>query len=84
MAIFQIELGAQVTDRITGFKGTVTGRCEYMTGCIQYSVTPKGKAGKMPDTQWVDEVNLLPKGRTTKKRSTTRPGGPQVCPPPTR
>lgn len=85
MPIFQIELGAKVTDRITGFKGTVTGRCEYITGCIQYIVTPRGKPDKALDCLWVDEGNLLPKARAAQIRGgRKRAGGPQRRPGSTR
>ncbi len=87
---FKIEMGKQVRDSITGFTGTVTGRCAYITGCLHYLVTPKGKPNKMEDEQWLDEERLLaqPKrGRPTapkRKRRTARVGGPAHTPPPSR
>jgi hypothetical protein len=50
-----IEFGSEVKDKITGFKGIVTGKCSYITGCEQYLVQPKGKSSdKKPDALWLD------------------------------
>lgn len=55
----KIELGKTVTDAITGFKGIVTGRCEYITGCNQALVTPRAKeTGEAIDGRWIDEDRL--------------------------
>jgi hypothetical protein len=57
------ELGATVKDKITGFKGVVTGRVEYISGCNQVLVTPSIKAdGDLNDARWFDEdrVELQP------------------------
>lgn len=73
MSGFKIALGAKVKDSITGFSGVVTGRADYITGCRQYSVTPKGTKGKVAESAWYDEDRLLksiPKNRNI--------GGPQV------
>lgn len=55
-----IELGSKVKDRITGFEGIVTGRCEYISGCNQALVAPPvDKEGKHRDSQWYDEQRLV-------------------------
>jgi len=79
--LFAIEMGAEVTDQVTGFKGVVTGRAEYLTGCRQYGVQPKMKKGEksLPRQQWFDEDRLIKK--PAKKRN---PGGPQAFPAPIR
>jgi hypothetical protein len=51
-----INLGASVSDRITGFSGVVTGRASYITGCDQYLVQPR--TGDK-DPKWVDEQRLV-------------------------
>lgn len=52
----KIELGDTVKDKITGFRGVVTGRCEYISGCHQVLVVPPVKAdGAYGDAQWLDE-----------------------------
>lgn len=47
--------GKIATDKITGFKGTITGFAHYITGRDQYLITPKcGKDGKIPVAHWMD------------------------------
>jgi len=36
-----IRLGNKVRDKVSGIEGIVTGRCEYLNGCVQYCVTTK-------------------------------------------
>lgn len=75
----EIELGEEVADTITGFKGTATGRYIFLNGCIRVEVTPKGlKDGKPIELEVFDEQRL------TGKRSKKPPGGPQAGPPPMR
>lgn len=52
------EMGFTLKDKITGFKGVVAGRCEYITGCDQYLVQPKTDNGKWVDSRWLDENRL--------------------------
>lgn len=50
------KLGTTVVDKITGFRGVVTGRVEYISGCNQLLVTPKSdKDGALNEAQWFDE-----------------------------
>ena len=54
-----IELGVIARDKITGFGGIVTGRAEYLTGCVQYMVTPPVKKdGSYAESGWLDEDRL--------------------------
>ena len=54
-----IELGRKVKDKITGFTGTVTGLCQYISGCNQALVAPAvGKDGVAKDSAWFDEQRL--------------------------
>lgn len=75
MGSFKIELGEKVTDSITGFKGTVTGRSEYITGCKQYAVVPRSKDNKASEGTWFDEDRLV--GSVKKKKAKKPRGGPQ-------
>lgn len=50
-----ITLGCQAKDKITGFEGIVTGRCEYLFGCAQWGITPLAKDGEVKATNWFDE-----------------------------
>lgn len=72
-----IALGAKVRDRLTGFEGVATARCEYITGCVQYGVLPMVKAdGGYPDAVYIDEQRLEVIGAPMPQAS--RPtGGPQ-------
>lgn len=51
-------LGCQAKDVITGFKGTIVGFCQYLTGCDQYCIQPKLINGTIPDSRWFDENRL--------------------------
>jgi len=53
------ELGSLAEDKVTGFKGTLTGFVKYLTGCDQYLIAPKvDKEGKHIDAKWYD-VNRI-------------------------
>lgn len=55
----KVQNGATVVDRITGFKGTVTGICTYLSGCNQALVSPRASHdGKMNDAAWIDIQRL--------------------------
>ena len=54
-----MKLGSITKDQITGFKGMIIARCEYLTGCVQYLVTKTSiKSGDSPDGVWFDESRL--------------------------
>ena len=56
---FQFKNGDEVVEKITGFKGTITGTCFYLTGCNQYLITARAeKEGKEPVALWYDEGRL--------------------------
>jgi hypothetical protein len=57
--IFTVGLGDEVKDSITGFSGTISGQCRYVTGCKQALVQPRIKAsGDFVDARWFDEDRL--------------------------
>lgn len=73
----EIKLGDKVKCKITGFKGIAVARTEFINGCIQWSVLPKGdKSNKMPEEIGIDEQSLeiikIPKRKVKKKEN----GGP--------
>jgi hypothetical protein len=41
---FEHDLGSVVEDKVTGFKGTVTGSYVFLNGCHRYSV--EGRTGE--------------------------------------
>lgn len=54
-----VELDQTVKDKITGFKGVVTGKTEYISGCKQVLVVPPlDKDGKPQEAQWFDEQRV--------------------------
>lgn len=55
---FEFENGDLVVEKITGFLGTITGTCFYLTGCNQYLITGKSDKGKEADAIWYDEGRL--------------------------
>lgn len=58
--MFVFELGETLRDKVSGFKGICTGRADYLTGCRQYKLQPKGlNKEKLPwNTEWFDEEQL--------------------------
>jgi hypothetical protein len=77
-----LELGRKGKDKITGFAGTIVGRCEYLTGCNQVLlVPPVGKDGAYKDGQWFDEQRVAYEG-TGKVRlnNGTTPGADKPAP----
>lgn len=56
---FKFANGDKVKEKVTGFIGTITGTCFYLTGCNQYLVFPEcKKSHKKPDGHWFDEDRL--------------------------
>ena len=75
-----IKMSDQVEDKVSGFKGTVTGKCEYLNGCIQYLVKPRvGKDGKMIEGEWIDEqqLEIVITHRDFEYLDKAKMGGPQ-------
>ncbi len=76
------QLGDKVRDRINGFTGVITGRSEFLYGCIQVLVAPLTitPEGKHPDSVWLDEgrVEVIEEGAHERPASAPiRTGGPQ-------
>jgi len=69
----QMILGNKATDNISGFTGILTGRCEYVNGCIQYEITGDELVAGEPKSLWFDEGRL-----TTFPEAPS--GGPQNSP----
>lgn len=57
--IFAYEAGKEAMDKVTGFKGTIVYRLEYMHGCNQYALIPKVcKDGKTREVEHFDEGRI--------------------------
>ena len=71
-----VELGQEVKDTVTGFKGIAIATTTFLYGCRRVSVQPKmDKEGKIPEAQVFDEPQLecLEKKVSSGSRKT---GGP--------
>lgn len=80
---FEYELGLEVEDIISGVKGIINARSQWINGCIRYSLQPKASKtdpSKMPEGYWLDEeqIKVLNKHVVMKKRNT---GGPTTISP---
>jgi len=75
----QIQLGDKVRCKLTGFTGITVCKSEFINGCIQWSILPKGdKKNKMPEEVGIDDQSLeiIPiKKKKIKKEET---GGPMT------
>ena len=78
-----VDFGDQVTDPMTGFKGTVIAITQWMYGCRRVTVQPKGlnKDGELFDTQQFDEPQLkvtkAAKTPAAVKKRRAKTGGPR-------
>jgi hypothetical protein len=60
-------MGNKVRDLVSGIEGIITGRTEWLNGCVQFIVTPPlDKDGKKQDMLWVDwqQLELVDSGIT--------------------
>lgn len=83
-----IELGTKVRDTITGFTGIITGRTQWLYGCVRCYVEPRElHEGKPVDACTFDEERLEVVIEENKKeqvqiREGAAPGGPRCDPRP--
>ena len=80
-SIFKYNMGSKAKDRITGVKGTITARSEFITGCVQYMLEGESKDNEAPKTHWVDEDRLVILESTKAKQEKLKGGPPQPTPP---
>lgn len=74
-----IKFGVEAKDKVTGFTGIVTGKCQYMYGCTQYCLVPSvDKDGKIVDGSWFDEgrIEVLGHGIKPEDVKGEKNGGP--------
>lgn len=71
------KLGKKAKDKITGFKGIVIGKINYLFGCDQYGIAPEAKDGKTNGTCWFDEgrIEIIGKGVSIEEVRGKKPGG---------
>ncbi len=72
----EIKLGDKVKCKLIGFTGTVVARTEFINGCIQYNVLPRGdKKNKMPEDMNIDQETLEVIPAKKKKIEKSNTGG---------
>jgi hypothetical protein len=75
-------LGYQAKDKVTGFKGVIVGCADYLTGCRQYALQPKGKGDDIPKVHWFDEGKLeMGKSKFKKSDLVAKDNGCDIEPP---
>lgn len=78
MKIFEHELGRNAQDKLTGFKGVLVGRIQFLTGCNRYAIRPThlDKEGKTIDSEYFDEgrIEILKGGIDIPSISVSQPG----------
>jgi hypothetical protein len=87
----EIDLGDEVKDRVSGFKGIVVAVTDYLNQCRKATVQPKcDKDGKFPDAWSLDisSLDLVKKGAGLKKERAEKSkkygtGGPSTLSNPT-
>lgn len=68
--MFTLELGQRAKDKITGFEGILTSRCEFLTGCNRYCIQPTElREGKPVDSLYFDEacIEIVGEGISPKE-----------------
>jgi len=75
--MIKIKLGDKVRCKLTGFTGIATAKTEFINGCIQWNVLPRGdKNNKMPEDMSIDEQSLEVIKTKKKKVKKDDNGGP--------
>lgn len=75
--MLEIELGSEVLDPITGYKGIAIGRTIWLYGCSRITVQMKGldKDGNLYPTQSFDEPQLKLVKKAVLKTGNRKTGG---------
>lgn len=77
----RIELGDEVQDLVSGFKGVAVGRTQWLYGCERIIVTPRmGKDGKVGENMSFDEPQLKLLKAKTIKTKVEKKGGDRPTP----
>ena len=82
MKMFKFNLGDEVESMVSGFKGIVVGRVQYLSGCLQYSVVARVQDDGKTPTMWIDEPHLkiTEAGKVKVNLDPDAPGGPHDSP----
>ncbi len=75
-----IKLGVEARDKVTGFKGIVIGRTQWLTGCDTYNLKPPvDKDGKIYDSEFFDvgQIEVIGAGISIEDVASDELGGPK-------
>ena len=75
-----VNLGDEVRDTLSGFRGIAIARHIYLHGCERISIQPPvDKEGKLPETACFDEPQLevIREKKQTRKVPKKKTGGPE-------
>lgn len=75
-----INLGDEVKDTVTGFKGIAMARHSYFQGCNRITIQPPiDKEKELPDEHTFDEPQLIviKKAKVKRLAVESNPGGPE-------
>ena len=79
-----VTLGSRVRDTITGYEGIVTGRSEFLNGCVSICIA-RSEVTKDGDVkfEWFDEqrVKVIERGAFASEPTSATAGGPHPIPP---
>lgn len=74
----KVNLGDEVIDTVSGFKGVAVAITEWLTGCARVTVQPKvDKDGKLSASEAFDEPMLKVTKKAVNKKVATAKGGPR-------
>jgi hypothetical protein len=78
---FKFELGQKVRSKVNGFSGIITGRTEWLYGCLAYTVAPMelDKDGDPRKSEGFDE-DTLELIETKLTDTNVQTGGPATQP----
>lgn len=75
-----VQLGDVAKDRITGLEGVVTGKTEWLNGCVRFLLQPRAlHEGKPIEPSWFDE-DQVEKVEAAVIQETKKTGGPRQDP----
>jgi len=75
-----INLGDEVKDKVSGFRGIAVARHEYLQGCNRISVQPPiNENGELPEVKSFDEPQLavITTGKVNRDAPADNTGGPE-------
>lgn len=75
-----VDLGDEVKDKISGFRGIAVARHSYIEGCNRISVQPViDRDGKLPDSVTFDEpcLEVVTIQKISKRQNSALTGGPK-------